>query len=94
MIEFLSGSYPQGFDVTVLILHGVNMSWLSAFLCDSGKLAILAMFQSRKTTLIRVKVHSNEFQFLETAVQNKFRPSCKSPENPGLGSTSAGQHCL
>lgn len=94
MIKFLSGSYPQRFDVTVLILHGVNMSWLSAFLCDSGKLAIFSMFQSRKTTLIRVKVQSNEFQFLETSVQNKFWPSCKFPENPELRSTSAGQHSL
>lgn len=39
-IEFLSGSYPQGVDVTALILAGVNMSLLAALLCDSGKLAI------------------------------------------------------
>lgn len=68
---------PQGLDVTALILHGVNMSWLSALLCDSGKLAIFWMFKSRETTLIWVVMRSNEFHFIETAVRNLFRPSSK-----------------
>lgn len=85
MIGFLSGSYPQGVDVTALILAGVNMSWVAALLCDSGKLAIFWMYNARKITLIWVgfMMHSNEFHFTATTVENTLlwwtqtlRPSC------------------
>lgn len=62
IIEFLSGSYPQGVDVTALMLPGVNVSWLSALLCSSGTFGCFLTVQFNEITLICVgcMIHLND----------------------------------
>lgn len=85
VIEFLCGSYPQGVDVTALILAGVNMSWLAPLLCDSWILLIFWMYNARKTTLVWLSfmIHSNKLHLIASTVENTFpwwlqtlRPLC------------------